>query len=194
MIDAEKQRMRSRIRELSLINPSGNSGRLLDALLGLEEWKRSSRVLLFAPLPGEPDPTLLEQYGDTRDFYFPRIEGGMLGLYRRRPESLWSSGPYGLLEPDPKTWERGSSKEPDLALVPGLAFDPQGGRLGRGKGFYDRLLGDPCFQALKVGLAWSWQITDEVPAELHDVAMDLVVTEERIIRPASMLDKPAESR
>ena len=70
--------------------------------------------------------------------------------------------------------------EPDLFLVPGLVFDSKGGRLGRGKGYYDQAL-EHRRNSLKIGLAFEMQIIDEVPCDDHDVKLDFIVTEERII-------------
>jgi 5-formyltetrahydrofolate cyclo-ligase len=64
-------------------------------------------------------------------------------------------------------------------LVPGLAFDPAGGRLGRGAGYYDRLLTK--FEGVRVGVCFSELLVDEVPTEAHDIQMDFVVTPEGII-------------
>jgi 5-formyltetrahydrofolate cyclo-ligase len=63
----------------------------------------------------------------------------------------------------------------DLALVPGVGFDLRGGRLGRGRGFYDQLLAG--FGGLKCGVALNEQIASEIPTEAHDVRMDVVLTE-----------------
>jgi len=108
------------------------------------------------------------------------------------PKSLWISGSYGIREPDPGSWDRASLSEVDLALIPGLAFDSKGGRLGRGKGFYDRLLGHPEFRGIKVGLAWDWQIVAEVPCDSDDIPMDFVVTPGKILQAGSTLDKLGE--
>jgi len=130
---------------------------------------------------------------EKNSFLFPKIEGERLTIYRMSSGSLWTTGPYGIREPDPGSWRKASPEEVDLAVIPGLAFDAAGGRLGRGKGYYDRLLGDPAFRGIKVGLAWEWQIVGEVPATAHDIRMDLVLAGEKILPMGSMLDKPGES-
>ncbi len=190
MIQSEKQRLRERMRKLSLEKPPGNTLPLLDALCGLDHWNRSSSILLYAPILSEPDPTSLLTESGGRSFLFPRMAGNHLEIYRMTSGSLWISGPFGIREPDPETWEPSSAEEVDLAVVPGMAFDLGGGRLGRGKGFYDRLLGDPQFRGVKIGLAWEWQIIDKVPRDDHDVPMDLLLTGGKLHDPGSMLDKP----
>jgi len=89
------------------------------------------------------------------------------------------TGVYGILEP-----REGDLYSPhciDLLFVPGVAFDRRGGRLGRGKGYYDRYLKALRPGVLKVGLAFSEQLATEVPRNKEDVNMDLLVTEEEVI-------------
>lgn len=69
---------------------------------------------------------------------------------------------------------------PDVALVPGLAFDESGRRLGRGKGYYDKTF-EQRSEVVKIGIAFEMQITDALPFEPHDVLMNYIVTEKRII-------------
>ena len=202
MIWAEKQRLRERIRRLSPGAPALNSKSWTTQIMNHDTWKRSSNVLLYSPLTGEPDLGALvdETMESERKFFFPRIEGNDIALYRQMPGSRWVKGPFGLNEPDPNSWEQAAVAEIHMVLVPGLAFDRGGGRLGRGKGFYDRLLGHPSLDApndssiIKVGVAWSWQLLESIPMENHDVRMDYLVTEETFLstkaeQPGSGLDK-----
>ena len=196
MIDGEKQRLRARMRELARQRRLGDSKSHLQAILDHSAWKSAGTVLLYSPLPGEPDPTILLPEQGTRALLFPRIEGLHLGIYRQTPESQWITGPYGLREPDPATWEQASPSEIELALIPGLAFDLRGGRLGRGKGYYDRLLGHPDFRGVKIGLAWEWQVVSSVPRTPLDIRMDLIIAGEKTHpcqeEGGSMLDKSVE--
>ena len=144
-------------------------------LFALPQWQEASSVLLYAPLSGEPDfLNLLEEFPE-RNFFSPRIEKNELHLYKWFSGARWVTGRYGLQEPDPREWPEASIEEVDLALIPGLAFDQAGGRLGRGAGFYDRLLSIPEWRGFKVGVAWPWQMVAAVPREEHDVLMDVVI-------------------
>ena len=165
---------------------------VIERILTWDRWRSARSVLLFSPLPDEPDPLPLLQDPEERRCFFPRIEGEALGLYLHHPECRWITGPHGLREPDPETWERGTAGDIDLALIPGLAFDTSGGRLGRGRGFYDRLLADPSFLGVKAGLCQSWRLLERVPCEERDIRVDLVITPGGIHPAGSMLDKPAE--
>lgn len=192
MIQAEKQRLRAHLRSLPPPSPEGTTG-LLDTILGIAEWQTASSVLLYAPLPDEPDPTGILAHHGRKSFLFPRISGDSLELFRWSPASDWIVGPFGVREPDPGTWERVEPGNVDLALIPGLAFDASGRRLGRGRGYYDRLLGDRRFRAIKAGLCPEDRLLPGIPTEPHDVVMDLIITGQRVIRPSSMLDNPAQS-
>jgi len=175
--------------------PQG-SGEHLRRVLEHDSWKQAASALLYAPLPGEPDTTVLSRHNESRFIIFPKIEGACLGLYRQAEGSRWVNGPYGLQEPDPETWKKVSPDEIDLALIPGLAFDLEGGRLGRGRGYYDRLLGHPGFKGVKIGLCWEHQIVPMVPRSNSDILMDGIITEERTAlvgdKNGSRLDKHEE--
>ena len=82
-------------------------------------------------------------------------------------------GPYGILEPVKE--ECLNLKFLDLAIVPGLAFDRRGNRLGRGKGYYDRFLKKLTSKTASIGLAFDFQILPKIPAAKHDVRVDRVI-------------------
>lgn len=85
-----------------------------------------------------------------------------------------------VLEEPKKECERIPLKEIDLIIVPGLAFDEEGHRLGYGKGFYDKVLGSKEFSGKSIGLCFDFQLKKEIPHEEHDMKIDKIVTEERI--------------
>lgn len=172
----EKHLLRAQMRALLGKQPQNDFQGHRRVLESMSEWQQARAVLIYSPLPGEPDPTSLISADNSKEFYFPRIEGEHLGIYRYALNSRWAIGPFGLSEPDPATWDQGGIVQIDLALVPGLAFDQTGGRLGRGGGFYDRLLGNPAFHGIKIGLCWKSQLLITIPREKHDIAMEYVVT------------------
>ncbi|MCI4453421.1 MAG: 5-formyltetrahydrofolate cyclo-ligase [Thermodesulfobacterium sp.] len=88
-------------------------------------------------------------------------------------------GPFGLLEPNPKN-EVADLGSLEVIFIPGLAFDVKGYRLGYGGGFYDRVLRE--MSALKVGVCYYFQLVESLPIEPHDVPVDLILTEDGIIR------------
>jgi 5-formyltetrahydrofolate cyclo-ligase len=91
-----------------------------------------------------------------------------------------SLGSYGILEPRTEKIRKTNVEDIDLIIVPGVAFDEKGNRLGHGKGFYDRLLKKT--KATVIGLAFEFQILENIPTDKNDVPVDMIITEKRIIR------------
>jgi 5-formyltetrahydrofolate cyclo-ligase len=86
---------------------------------------------------------------------------------------------FGILEPR-KEAEPADIRKIDLILVPGVAFDRLGNRLGHGKGFYDRFL-ESCNNAYTIGIAYDFQVFNNIPCELHDKKMDAITTESGVL-------------
>jgi 5-formyltetrahydrofolate cyclo-ligase len=138
-------------------------------------------IALYAPLPGEPDVrsvveslarggvrVFLPRYSATAGFVFARFES----WERLRP------GRFGILEPAPES-DLAVPGELSAAVVPGLAFDLDGFRLGRGGGVYDRCFAKRTTRPRLIGVSFDWQIVDRLPREAHDVAVDCVITDLR---------------
>ena len=137
----------------------------------------------FQPTGFEPDirPLFQELKQEVR-WSFPRVEGDELSFYLTDSHSIFSMGSYQILEPTPDPKTRISSEQLTGLLIPGVAFDAQGGRLGRGAGYYDRALAhiqtkNP--KVIKIGVAFAPQIhTEPLPLEPFDIPMNWVVTDE----------------
>lgn len=131
-------------------------------------------VALYAPLPGEANLVALTQ-DTSRIWAFPKIEGSSLVFYHvKNADKELKPGAFGIFEPAdglPPV----DVGEIDLFLCPGLGFDAHGGRIGRGKGFYDGILAKARPDAVKLGVCFVHQIVDEVVMEKHDVRMNGVI-------------------
>ncbi len=130
----------------------------------------------------EADPTqaVAESAQYLRWAYPKVVDQNTINFYEPSSDALWLKNAWGLWEPDPRTSTKIQLHDCAGVLVPGVAFDRQGHRLGYGKGFYDRVLAD--FKGLKVGVSFSVQVTEEVlPVEDNDVLMDILVTDTEII-------------
>lgn len=119
-----------------------------------------------------------ESWRKGKKVFVPRIDPGLKRMRMVQIENLESLKPgrYGILEPAPGSGRPGDPGDLDLAVVPGMAFDREGGRLGRGKGYFDRFLQE-AGRAYKIGLAFKFQLVEKVPCEAHDVRVDEVLTE-----------------
>ncbi len=117
---------------------------------------------------------------DSRKVFLPKtwLKEKTLTFHQIFSFSDLKPGPFGLLEP-PLENPQLSPKEFDIIFVPGVAFDLEKGRIGYGGGFYDRILKDT--KALKIGVAYSFQIFEKLPLEEHDQKVDMIITEKGII-------------
>lgn len=109
---------------------------------------------------------------------------GELELFRLESMDELAEGMYEILEPREELRDlvskRVRSNDLDVVLVPGVAFDRHGGRVGHGKGYYDKLLGNVRSDTRLIGLAFECQMVDAVPVQTHDIRMDMVVTEDHV--------------
>ena len=180
----DKPAWRRQIREwLRALPPevrTSASSQLRERLLTQSIWPRATRVLGFSPLIDEPDITLIIDAAlqANRIVALPRYDAsnGRYAAAQITARSQLVPGQFGALEPDAGCPSI-PLKQLDLVLVPGVAFDLAGRRLGRGKGFYDRLLAE--VRGHKCGVAFDEQIVAEVPEEPHDVRVDSILTPSR---------------
>lgn len=131
----------------------------------------------YRAMGSEVDPSLISEKAKGIEWVFPRVEGDRLGFYRPVGSEFEKNG-WGVWEPVAREANRVDQRRIDGFIVPGLAFDPHGGRLGQGKGYYDKTLNG--LTAVKIGVAFSVQMIESVPVEEHDVRMDFVVTEKSV--------------
>ena len=146
-------------------------------------WREARTVVLYAPLGAEVDTAPLFRLAAAagKRVAWPRLvdSGRAMELVACDAAAL-VPGPARALEPPPAATALPLS-EVDVLVVPGVAFDASGGRLGRGRGHYDATLALLPRTAWKVGLAFDAQVVDAVPAEPHDFHLDAVVTESRLL-------------
>ncbi len=154
-------------------------------LMDMPEFEKSTIVMIYLPIPEEVDvsPVALRGWQEQKVICAPKISWDhrhMLPIEIHSLESGLVSTINGLREPD--DGEPTGMESLDMVLVPALVFDRKGNRIGRGAGFYDRFLAAPEFGGVSVGIAFSEQIVDEVPVHEHDVPVDILVTDEEIVR------------
>ena len=178
---ALRLQLRERLHSLSAEERSQASAQIRQRLAGQPVWQKAQSVLFYVPTHNEPDlwplaiealslgksVSLLRHVADT-DSYVPCLI--------REPSSDLLPGRFGIPEPAARC-PIFPSKQLDLALVPGIGFTLDGGRLGRGKGYFDRLLVE--VPGFKCGVAFDCQLTAEIPLEPHDVRLNCILTPTR---------------
>ena len=176
-ITEQKQAVRERVRTLRTQRTPAEAARLsqhvVERLRALPVYREAETVLLYNALPGEVDVSSLSR--DGHRFALPRVEGERLVMVEVASERDVAVGRYGIAEP---TGSR-LLERVDLAVVPGVAFDAAGHRLGRGGGYYDRLLARGGV-ANSIGVCFDDELMEAVPMEPHDVRVDRVVTPTRL--------------
>ena len=179
--------LRARIREeLIKLSPEAKTAaaaRMRTLIQSQAAWRYAGNILLFAPLPDEPDlwPLIAAALAAKKRVMLPRFDS-LSGHYVPAEvcdvEHDIQTGRFGIREPTTACAEV-SLNRLDSVLVPGVAFDVRGGRLGRGKGFYDRLLAG--VRGTKCGVAFDEQIVDAVPVGPQDIRLNSILTPTRWI-------------
>ena len=182
--NALRVQARARLAALDPAEHRERSRQLLARLREMPALRFARRALLFAPLPSEPDIDLLWTLGAVADKQcaYPRVEGMGMRLYYVRGLAELEPTRWGLREPPQLAAREADIGDFQVVLVPGLAFDPAGRRLGRGGGFYDRLLERRGQRTTVIGCCFAFQRAVEMlPTAPHDVRMDFVCTDEGLI-------------
>jgi 5-formyltetrahydrofolate cyclo-ligase len=137
-------------------------------------WQQAQVILLYHSLPDEVDTrNLICQAGtEGKRVLLPVVVGDDLELRMYQGTSQLRAGSFHILEPVGEPFV--DYQQIDLAVIPGVAFTPDGVRLGRGRGYYDRLL-PRLTTTYKMGICWPFQLVDAIPTEPHDIRMDSVI-------------------
>lgn len=131
-------------------------------------------MLLYHSLPDEVDThAFIRRWSARKRILLPVVKGDDLELRLYTGDDRLTEGAFHIDEPTGTAFTDYAAI--DLAVIPGVAFDRQGNRLGRGKGYYDRLL-PRIPTAYKLGLCFPFQVLNQIPAEAHDIPMDEVLT------------------
>lgn len=179
---ALRRAMLDRQRTLSEAERAALTGSLTQALLQFPAYKKARKILAYLSLPGEADldDFIRAALAEGKEIYVPvclpdfQMEAGRL-----LDMEHFVKGPHGLRDL-PSGYETARPEDLDWVLVPAVAVDISGHRLGRGAGYYDRFL-SRVSKEKRVAVVWDFQLTETVPAEAHDLPMGAVITEKRSI-------------
>lgn len=173
---SEKTQIRHKMKELkasmSEIQKHAEAVKVFDKIESLPQFRAAGSVLIYWSMPDElPTHNFIIKWCKEKQIFLPVVKGEDMFI---RPfsgrENLVKSA-YGVWEPDT---QRNFEQQVDLVIVPGIAFDKQKNRLGRGKGYYDRYFLNDKIQ--KWGICFDLQLMDRIPAENFDVKMDKIIT------------------
>lgn len=186
----DKEHIRRRAFELrrAETDRQGKSLAICDRLFELDEFRSSQVVLFYANTGTEVETTnhIAKARSLGKQIALPYCVGNEIRLADVQGLEDLEPGAFDILEPRheirrDETISRDAASI-DLVLVPGVAFDMRGGRLGRGQGYYDRFLSRMGDSSLRIALAFECQIFDQIPMSAHDMYVDVIVTERKIFR------------
>ena len=176
-ITLEKQQFRREIKaRKQLVSAEARamwSLQIAHSIVQLDAWHQAKTVACYAAMADEVDVTSDDCiFSSDKTIALPVISGNTMNFYACTSDACLLKNRYGILEPDTARSER--VDEIDLVIVPGMAFDRQGNRLGRGKGYYDRWLAH--FTGAVVGVCFDFQLYPSIPTTAHDCKMNMLVT------------------
>lgn len=180
-IKPEKDSIRNSVGEkrsaLSDVEVKQKSLLISDYLYSLEVFKLSNSIALYSPIQNEvgTESIFNKAIQAEKEVYFPRVNGSSLDFHRIDKLEQLQIGKFGVLEPKAHLLKADIEKI-DLFVIPALAFDKSGNRLGYGKGYYDRALAN-ISESKKIGLSYDLQILDSVPIDKNDRKVGIIVTE-----------------
>ena len=175
-MNAKKEILRKEIREkinqLSEEEKHFQSTEIFKKLENLPEFRYANVILMYWSLPNEVEThDFIEKWSVSKTILLPCVEDNHLVLKHYRDNFCLSVGKFNICEPT--TEEFLDYSKIDLCIIPGLAFDKHGIRLGKGKGFYDKFLSN--INVMKVGVCFDVQLIESVPHDDWDRKMDLVL-------------------
>ena len=159
--------------------------RLIEArALQFPPYLASRSVALYNPIQNEVETEAIrdQALATGKSVFFPRLgPQDSLELIKIGSASEFRQGRFGILEPTGERGLGGRDRDELVVFVPGVAFDLRGNRLGRGKGWYDRLIKNDLGEATVVALAYDFQVVDAVPAEEWDQRVHYLITERSVV-------------
>lgn len=186
---ATKKELRAQLKQLAKARLNKEiceeySGRVVQYILGTEEFQKAGSIGLYHALFDEPSlQYILDEFADRKELYLPRCESATeIEFFRfRGPEDL-RIGAFGIEEPQADPSEAVDPSALDMILVPATVYDAKGIRLGRGKGYYDRYL-PRAENAFQMGVTYGLLEVDTLPSDPWDRAVDMVVEPKGIRSP-----------
>jgi 5-formyltetrahydrofolate cyclo-ligase len=168
-----RKQIKSQLKALSADEKLAQSTLILKKLESSTDFQQANTILLFWSLPDEIEThSFIEKWATKKKILLPVVVNDLLILKPFEGKEKMITGAFNILEPTSKPFS--DFEQIDLSIIPGVAFDREGNRLGRGKGFYDKLL--PKINSKKIGICFNFQLIENIPHESWDEKMDLVIS------------------
>ena len=152
------------------------SEKIFNKLLQLKEWNNAKKVMAYYSLPDELQTSDYIDIMSDKEIYLPKIISDNIYITKYEKGKI-QTGKFNVIEPSTNDFI--SSEKLDIIIIPGIAFDFNKNRLGRGKGYYDRFLSST--SAVKIGICYDFQLLKSIPTDPHDIKMDIIITPNNII-------------
>ena len=145
-------------------------------LLNIKEFVSAQSCFCYCDFKNEVQTTKIREYFNDKTLYIPLIKGDVMYAVQKKGENFTFNG-YGIEEP---TEYEIITKSADISIIPLVACDKNGNRIGFGKGYYDKYLKDK--NTVKIGICYSWQIVEFIQKTTGDISLDYIVSEQEIIK------------
>lgn len=177
----EKNLLRKQVKAAKEIFSKTELDQMSDNVFALLEelpvFIAASNIFIYNSLPDEVQTMrFVQKWNDTKNFFLPVMKGDSLVFRKFHSHTTFSKASLNVLEPDGDDFTDYSNI--DIIIVPGIAFDVNMNRMGRGRGYYDRFLSG--MDAIKIGVCFNFQLFDNIPSDIHDIKMDYIITDKHI--------------
>lgn len=179
-----RQAILARRRDLSCTEARESARAVQMAFIASAEFRKAGIIGLYAPIHNEVETAevFAEALKLSKIVIYPAVRGEKLEFRRVSSPGMLRKGAYGIQEPD-ESCPLHDPGEADSIVIPGIVFDLTGRRIGYGKGYYDRTLHQLEGRKKLVGFCYDFQLVEAIAGEPHDVRMDMLITDKRVIRP-----------
>lgn len=180
-IDSDKQKLRNYINQrkkiISDTQKSIDAQKVFDKIEGLTEFENAKTILLYWSMPDElPTHSFIVKWCHRKQILLPVVKDDEMLIKPFSSESELKKSSYGIWEPDA---QKDFASNIDMVIAPGIAFDKNKNRLGRGKGYYDRYFTKS--NVTRIGVGFDFQLFDKVPTNQFDNKLDKIITPSSII-------------
>ena len=187
MKETLKQEISKKRKYLAKEEGKEKSEKIKENFFALDEFKKSKNIMFYVSFNSEVSTIeiikeLLIKKEKNVIVPFVQKNNPILQLSELRNVNELAAKTFGILEPKEDYIREFSYKNLDLIILPGIVFDQNRHRIGYGYGYYDRFLKKLDKSTIKIGFAFDFQLVEKIPEERHDVPVDIVITEERVLR------------